>query len=632
MIVVRMFRSPLAGWLSLSFFLSGKPDVAETSPAPPPSPQAGDGGSLSLGDDNNIETSRSDGGDSDKCLGKREEDEGQQGNGDAGGELRGERAGWENREMDRHVEGDGDTVPMTIPSQSQLATMEFSAKTMGAPSIEQDMAHQVTSEGTVQVAVPKVSGTGNRQYHGHTAMGEIVSGRRGSEMPANSFEVQHASHNAAQFSAAVAFYPGSEPDDSTAISKAGRPSSRCNDGRAGDVDAAELESRRKQTPRLQSQNGYFLDACAADAVEASRKDAESRGEQSHGAHCAYLGYNTVNKAACSQALGRISQDAENYVGEEELAQRDNVDNVEEADNMDQRALSVTMARALRQPAFSMTSVAVGDVEGLSPAGPKACATSSLTSQHKFTRNRAWNDDQQEDQCQATMVETPRSCQDQADMAPPGHMQAHGLSIATERSRVANNVLMTAAVTPHQLNSMVAAWSRGKSNTPRRGESSNSGNYRVLVGLKRKASVTGGTGRPPMGPPVQTVLRVPPGATVSQVTSVPQAQAQNHAQPSANSLGGMVAGPNTFENGTIAIEDAVSMVEHGFEGGIDVACDAISKASGEAAAASSFAAAEPYDVSGIEEVHGEESCEAYPSCIGSMGAHETSRTSFQNDPG
>lgn len=128
-------------------------------------------------------------------------------------------------------------------------------------------------------------------------------------------------------------------------------------------------------------------------------------------------------------------------------------------------------------------------------------------------------------------------------------------------RMGNGMLLTPghAFTPLQLQSVVsAALQRAGPLAARPGDSSSSGNRPlVLVGLKRKkAPGNGAGGRPPMAPPAQ-ILRT--GA---------------NPQPTASSPG---AAPQQADN-TLAVEDAVSMVEHGLEADIEVACDAVSKAS------------------------------------------------------
>lgn len=115
-----------------------------------------------------------------------------------------------------------------------------------------------------------------------------------------------------------------------------------------------------------------------------------------------------------------------------------------------------------------------------------------------------------------------------------------------------------ATLPRQLQGVVgAALARVAATAPRPGNSSNSDNHRVIVGVKRKASATG---RPPMAPPLSQAGRTAAG--LMQVV------------PSASSAGAA----NNGAEPTLTVEDAVSMVEQGIEVDAEVACDAVSKAS------------------------------------------------------
>ena len=147
-----------------------------------------------------------------------------------------------------------------------------------------------------------------------------------------------------------------------------------------------------------------------------------------------------------------------------------------------------------------------------------------------------------------------------DMPAPPPLTATAM-LTPAGPRMGNGMLLTPghAFTPLQLQTVVsAALGRAGPLAARPGDSSSSGNRPlVLVGLKRKkppGSAAGG--RPPMAPPAQ-ILK----------TGV-------HPQPTASSPG---FAPQQADN-TLAVEDAVSMVEHGIEADIEVACDAVSKAS------------------------------------------------------
>jgi len=145
------------------------------------------------------------------------------------------------------------------------------------------------------------------------------------------------------------------------------------------------------------------------------------------------------------------------------------------------------------------------------------------------------------------------------------------AMLTPASRMGNGVLLTPGhgLTPLQIQSVVsAALGRAGSLNARPGESSSSGNRPlVLVGLKRKKAPAG-VGRPPMAPPAQV-----PRTNVNTNTNNLN---QNNQGPTASSPGFFA--PHQADN-TLAVEDAVSMAEHGLEtADIEVACDAVSKAS------------------------------------------------------
>jgi hypothetical protein len=148
------------------------------------------------------------------------------------------------------------------------------------------------------------------------------------------------------------------------------------------------------------------------------------------------------------------------------------------------------------------------------------------------------------------------------------------TMLTPASRMGNGVLLTPGhgLTPLQIQSVVsAALGRAGPLTARPGDSSSSGNRPlVLVGLKRKKPPTGGVGRPPMAPPAQV-----PRTHANNNNNHHQGATTGQAQPTASSPG---FAPQQADN-TLAVEDAVSMVEHGLEtADIEVACDAVSKAS------------------------------------------------------
>lgn len=147
-----------------------------------------------------------------------------------------------------------------------------------------------------------------------------------------------------------------------------------------------------------------------------------------------------------------------------------------------------------------------------------------------------------------------------DMPAPRPLAATAM-LTPAGPRMGNGMLLTPghAFTPLQLQSVVsAALGRAGPLAARPGDSSSSGNRPlVLVGLKRKkAPGSGAGGRPPMAPPAQ----------------IPKTG--GNPQPTASSPG---AAPQQADN-TLAVEDAVSMVEHGLEADIEIACDAVSKAS------------------------------------------------------
>lgn len=105
-----------------------------------------------------------------------------------------------------------------------------------------------------------------------------------------------------------------------------------------------------------------------------------------------------------------------------------------------------------------------------------------------------------------------------------------------------------AAVSRQLHSVVgAALARVAAPGPRPGNSCNSDNHRVIVGVKRKAATVG---RPPMAPP-----------QVARMAVVPSASSAGAAP-----LGGEPA---------LTVEDAVSMVQQGLEMDAEVACDAVS---------------------------------------------------------
>jgi hypothetical protein len=154
---------------------------------------------------------------------------------------------------------------------------------------------------------------------------------------------------------------------------------------------------------------------------------------------------------------------------------------------------------------------------------------------------------------------------------PATAAAAPVAMLTPASRMGNGVLLTPGhgLTPLQIQSVVsAALGRAGPLTARPGDSSSSGNRPlVLVGLKRKKPPAPGVGRPPMAPPAQ-VPRTNMNNNANQ-------GAAGQAQPTASSPG---FAPQQADN-TLAVEDAVSMVEHGLEtADIEVACDAVSKAS------------------------------------------------------
>jgi hypothetical protein len=158
--------------------------------------------------------------------------------------------------------------------------------------------------------------------------------------------------------------------------------------------------------------------------------------------------------------------------------------------------------------------------------------------------------------------------------PPGPAAAAAAAVAALATtpaapRMGSGVLLTPGhgLTPLQLQSVVsAALGRAGPLSTRPGDSCSSGNRPlVLVGLKRKKApgtgggTGGGVGRPPMAPPAQ-ILRTA-------------------AQPTASSAGAVAQQADNL----LAVEDAVSMVEHGLEGAdIEVACDAVSEVQGEEA--------------------------------------------------
>lgn len=126
------------------------------------------------------------------------------------------------------------------------------------------------------------------------------------------------------------------------------------------------------------------------------------------------------------------------------------------------------------------------------------------------------------------------------------------------------------LTQHQLQSVVsAALARVPIAGARPGESSNSGNLSFLkiVGIKRKAV----SGRPPMAPPAQIPRYVGGLAVAASPAGV--LGVSMVAQPSVSGLG-----LGTQTEAGFAVEDAVSMVEHGLEADVHEACDAVSKAS------------------------------------------------------
>ncbi|KAL4530032.1 hypothetical protein Ndes2437B_g08442 [Nannochloris sp. 'desiccata'] len=145
------------------------------------------------------------------------------------------------------------------------------------------------------------------------------------------------------------------------------------------------------------------------------------------------------------------------------------------------------------------------------------------------------------------------------------------AMLTPASRMGNGVLLTPGhgLTPLQIQSVVsAAFGRAGSLSPRPGESSSSGNRPlVFVGLKRKKPPSG-VGRPPMAPPAQV-----PRTNVNN----------NNNNINLNNQGPTASSPGFFApqqaDNTLAVEDAVSMVEHGLgTADVEVACDAVSKAS------------------------------------------------------
>jgi len=113
----------------------------------------------------------------------------------------------------------------------------------------------------------------------------------------------------------------------------------------------------------------------------------------------------------------------------------------------------------------------------------------------------------------------------------------------------------------QLQGVVGAALARVASGPRPGNSSNSDNHRVIVGVKRKAAPA--AGRPPMAPPTHQAGRTTPALT--------------HAMPSASSAG-VAQHPGT--EATLTVEDAVSMVQQDFEVDAEVACDAVSQASAD----------------------------------------------------
>lgn len=146
---------------------------------------------------------------------------------------------------------------------------------------------------------------------------------------------------------------------------------------------------------------------------------------------------------------------------------------------------------------------------------------------------------------------------------------------TPATRVGNGVLLTPGhgLTPLQIQSVVsAALGRAGSLNARPGDSSSSGNRPlVLVGLKRKKPPTG-VGRPPMAPPAQIPRTNNANNNNNNNT---QGATTGQAQPTASSPGFA----HQQADNTLAVEDAVSMVEHGLKtADIEVACDAVSKAS------------------------------------------------------
>jgi len=146
------------------------------------------------------------------------------------------------------------------------------------------------------------------------------------------------------------------------------------------------------------------------------------------------------------------------------------------------------------------------------------------------------------------------------------------AMLTPASRMGNGVLLTPGhgLTPLQIQSVVsAALGKTGSLNARPGDSSCSGNRPlVLVGLKRKKPPTG-VGRPPMAPPAQV-----PRTNVTNNNN--NNNLNNNQGPTASSPGFFA--PQQADN-TLAVEDAVSMVDHGLEtADIEVACDAVSKAS------------------------------------------------------
>lgn len=471
-------------------------------------------------------------------------------------------------------------------------------------------------------------------------------------MPANSVVAplpSSRSHHGGQVSVAKEHCGASDPDESTtAISKAAaQPPSSTRDvaSHTARLDLLEGKHGEKQ---LEMQRHFSCGEASADGASGKERTIDDEADQRpefQSSRVEYDANNAVRGRGSFFQEGHEVHDNEGYSYDQEILQHHAFHHQEETADPRGHAMSGFLQCNVRQPAFSVASAVVGDLEARSPVAAAAMLSApatSLTSQHIGPRDVLnVNEDHPHDElvhgqaaaASAAAMEGTQSCQGQADMAPPALLPVQQLSVATDRSRIPNNMLMTAAVTPQQLNNMVAAWSRQKSSTPRRGESSNnSGNYRVLVGLKRKSSVTGGgTGRPPMAPPVHVVHRAP-APVGSQGTSVPLAyHAPLQTQPSVSSLGGG-AGGNVLDDGHVAIEDAVSMVEHGLEGGldVDVACDAISKASDDAAASAAAAAHERVGGS-AEEVQGRESCGMRPSsCNESMEAQQTSRASIKND--